>query len=249
MGKWPSGIGQFRHGGRVLPLDESVYFSDRPRLAQHAGRARNPDRFAVLMQSPAVRPHTQGTCHSTICHLRAASGSQLPSLARRPAARCLLPLAALVPLLISGCGRSVPLGQVDGTVRLDGQPIGQVMVVFIPEDPRLPQSMGITDERGQFKLRCGKQGAGGAIGNHRVTLVDAAAAPATKGRDEEPPEGARLLPRAASRRSTTGRIVRRCARQSPPVRRQSRSKSNRRRNRPDTAAAPTIRPVLTPSSK
>ena len=142
------------------------------------------------MQSPAVRPHTQGTCHSTICHLRAASGSQLPSLARRPAARRLLPLAVLVPLLISGCGRSVPLGQVDGTVRLDGQPIGQVMVVFIPEDPRLPQSMGITDERGQFKLRCGKQGAGGAIGNHRVTLVDAAAAPATKGAMRNRPRGA-----------------------------------------------------------
>jgi hypothetical protein len=101
----------------------------------------------------------------------------------------LLPLAALVTLLVCGCGRSVPLGQVDGTVRLDGQPIGQVMVVFIPEDPRLPQSMGITDERGQFKLRCGKRGAGAAIGNHRVTLVDAAAAPATKGRDEDPPEG------------------------------------------------------------
>ena len=39
-------------------------------------------------------------------------------------------------------------------MRIDGQPIGQVMVVFVPEDKNLPQSMGVTDDLGRFKLRC-----------------------------------------------------------------------------------------------
>jgi hypothetical protein len=106
---------------------------------------------------------------------------------------------AIVPLwaclLLCGCGRSsVPLGQVDGTLQLDGQPFGQVMVTFIPDDPHQPQSIGITDAEGKFRLRCGQEGTGAIIGTHRVTLVDAAVAPgAPEGRrsrdDDPPPEG------------------------------------------------------------
>jgi len=81
----------------------------------------------------------------------------------------------------------VPLGQVDGTVLVDGQPMGQVLVVFIPEDPKLPQSFGVTDESGRFELRCNNRRMGAAVGEHRVTLVDAAAAPAVGGRDDDPP--------------------------------------------------------------
>jgi hypothetical protein len=94
-------------------------------------------------------------------------------------------------LLLCGCGRSVPLGQVDGTLRLDGQPFNQVMVVFIPEDPQQPQSIGITDAEGKFQLRCGSAGRGAVVGQHRVTLVDAAVAPGGRSRDDdELPEGA-----------------------------------------------------------
>jgi hypothetical protein len=99
-------------------------------------------------------------------------------------------VAFVVPLLICGCGRSVPLGQVDGTVRLDGQPLNQVMVVFIPDDPHQPQSTGITDAEGRFKLRCNNAGLGAAVGEHRVTLVDAAVAPGGRSRDDDPPESA-----------------------------------------------------------
>lgn len=106
----------------------------------------------------------------------------------RPAALLGLALAALAPSLLCGCGRSVRLGQVDGTVRVGGQPIGQVLVVFIPEDPHLPQSFGVTDDQGRFQLRCNNKDPGAAVGDHRVTLVDAAAAPASKSRDDDPPE-------------------------------------------------------------
>jgi len=74
---------------------------------------------------------------------------------------------------------------------LDGQPFNQVMVVFIPEDPQQPQSIGITDAEGKFQLRCGKAGLGAVVGPHRVTLIDAAVAPGGRTRgDDELPEGA-----------------------------------------------------------
>jgi hypothetical protein len=99
-------------------------------------------------------------------------------------------LAALSVSFLSGCGRSVKLGEVEGTVRLDGQPIGQVLVVFIPEDPQGPQSTGITDAEGRFKLRCNNARSGAVVGPHRVTLLDAAVAPGGRSRDDEPEEGA-----------------------------------------------------------
>jgi hypothetical protein len=99
-------------------------------------------------------------------------------------------LAALAVSVLSGCGRSVKLGEVEGTVRLDGQPIGQVLVVFIPEDSQGPQSTGITDGEGRFKLRCNNARSGAVVGPHRVTLLDAAVAPGGRSRDDEPEEGA-----------------------------------------------------------
>jgi hypothetical protein len=100
-------------------------------------------------------------------------------------ALCGLILGALVPSLLCGCGRHVPLGQVEGSVRIDGQPAGQVMVVFIPEDPRMPQSFGVTDELGKFELRCNNKSPGAAVGKHRVMVVDAAAGPAVKSRHDD----------------------------------------------------------------
>lgn len=100
--------------------------------------------------------------------------------------------AGLVASLACGCGRSVRLGQVEGTVQLDGQPIDKVMVVFIPEDRHLPQSFGITDERGHFQLRCNNKKLGAAVGNHRVMIVDAASGSTVKSRDDDPPEQAEI---------------------------------------------------------
>ncbi|HUE14316.1 MAG TPA: hypothetical protein VMR25_09145 [Planctomycetaceae bacterium] len=99
-------------------------------------------------------------------------------------------VASVGPLLLCGCGRSVSLGQVEGTVRLDGQPVNQVMVVFIPDDPHQPQSIGITDAEGRFQLRCNSAGLGAVVGEHRVTLVDAAVAPGGRSRDDDPPASA-----------------------------------------------------------
>jgi hypothetical protein len=115
--------------------------------------------------------------------------------------------ALLAASLFAGCGRSVKLAEVDGTVRVDGQPLGQVFVVFIPEDPQQPQSTAVTDAEGRFKLRCNNQRSGAVVGPHRVTLVDAAVAPGGRKRDDEPEEGATRpasrIPEAYSRSDKT----------------------------------------------
>jgi hypothetical protein len=91
---------------------------------------------------------------------------------------------------LCGCSRGVPLGQVDGTVRLDGAPLADAMVTFVPEDRKLPQSMGFTNADGRFQLRCNNGGIGAAVGAHRVIVIDAARAPSGKGKDDdELPEG------------------------------------------------------------
>jgi hypothetical protein len=96
----------------------------------------------------------------------------------------------LTALALCGCSRGVPLGQVQGTVRSDGAPLADAMVMFVPEDKQLPQSIGVSDAEGHFQLRCNNGSVGAAVGDHRVVVIDAAAAPAGKGKDDdELPEG------------------------------------------------------------
>ncbi len=64
------------------------------------------------------------------------------------------------------------------------------MVTFIPEDRKLPQSTGLTDSQGHFQLRCANGSPGAAVGEHRVTVIDAAQAPPGRGKDDDDlPEG------------------------------------------------------------
>ncbi len=99
-------------------------------------------------------------------------------------------VVCLVAVALSGCSRGIPMGQVDGIVRLDGAPLADAMVTFIPEDRKLPQSTGFTDSEGRFQLRCNNGQLGATVGNHRVIAIDAARAPAGKGKDDdELPEG------------------------------------------------------------
>jgi hypothetical protein len=96
----------------------------------------------------------------------------------------------MAALGLCGCSRGVPMGQVDGTVRLDGTPIADAMVTFIPEDRNLPQSIGFTNSEGHFQLRCNNGAVGAAVGRHRVMVIDAGRAPSGKAKDDdELPEG------------------------------------------------------------
>jgi len=93
-------------------------------------------------------------------------------------------------IALCGCSRGVSMGQVDGTVRLDGAPIADAMVTFVPADRKLPQSTGLTDADGRFQLRCSNGAIGAAVGEHRVIVIDGGRAPSGKGKDDdELPEG------------------------------------------------------------
>ncbi len=161
VGEPASRAGAVRDGRRLRPDRQRVRFAIGPRRSQHAGRPRSSS------------PTRNSKAHIVSIGFRQRPKHGLPLHFAPP----VFVAALLAASLLAGCGRSVTLGEVNGTVRVDGQPLGQVFVVFIPEDPQQPQSTGVTDAEGRFKLRCNNRRSGAVVGQHRVTIVDAAVAP------------------------------------------------------------------------
>lgn len=76
----------------------------------------------------------------------------------------------------TGCGKRGPkLVDVSGTVTLDGQPLGNVIVTFVPIEGGVSSS-SVTDEAGRFRLSC-SLGRGALVGRHRVYVQSQAAGP------------------------------------------------------------------------
>jgi hypothetical protein len=107
-------------------------------------------------------------------------------------------LAAALLVAAAGCGRQ--FGQVEGTVTLDGAPLPDVEVVFVPDPARGNtgnNASAVTDSQGHYRLRSPKEGKdGAAVGLHRVILTDllmvtdttAAGVPAPAGAGAAPPQ-------------------------------------------------------------
>jgi len=90
-----------------------------------------------------------------------------------------LALAALI-LNLAGCGGKTDqpdLGQVTGTVTLDGEPVSGIAVVFSPVDGR--PARGTTNPEGKYDLIYIRQTRGTKIGRNRVEI-----APSEEGDDE-----------------------------------------------------------------
>jgi len=83
--------------------------------------------------------------------------------------RCVLLLMAIS--ILSGCGGETyapELGSVTGKVTMEGKPLADATVTFIPADG--PPSAAITDASGTYRLKF-KNGADGALpGKHTVTI-------------------------------------------------------------------------------
>jgi len=80
-----------------------------------------------------------------------------------------------VVLACAGCGGGGPeLASVSGTVTLDGQPLSDAMVIFIPENGR--QAAARTDTAGKYVLtfKEGRQGA--EPGKYKVRITTGRAA-------------------------------------------------------------------------
>lgn len=93
---------------------------------------------------------------------------------------------SLMPLLMFGCGGAGDMpdvGYVTGTVKMDGQPLSNALVVFIPMDhENARQSVGTTDENGEYELRYSLREDGAMLGKHKVTI-------STAGMTDESEEG------------------------------------------------------------
>jgi hypothetical protein len=65
---------------------------------------------------------------------------------------------------------------VEGTVTLDGAPLPDVEVVFVPDPARGNtgnNASAVTDAQGRYRLRSPKEGRdGAAVGAHRVVVTD-----------------------------------------------------------------------------
>jgi len=74
-------------------------------------------------------------------------------------------------LLITGCGSDGPeLIPVSGTVTLNGTPIDEVVVTFVPKQAGKP-AMGLTDEQGRFSLSTTEVDDGAAVGSYYATVT------------------------------------------------------------------------------
>jgi hypothetical protein len=110
-------------------------------------------------------------------------------------------LAAALALGAAGCGGGKPWDvndRVEGTVKLDGAPLANVFVQFVPDiDPKIqaPTSNGFTDEKGQFKLAFDDQRPGAVVGKSFVVVVRGRTA--AGGGDDRDPQ-ARQAPAGAA---------------------------------------------------
>jgi hypothetical protein len=84
-------------------------------------------------------------------------------------------------LLCAGCGDSLSVAPVSGTITFDGQPLGGASITTQPvasgsENPG-PGSFGVTDAQGHYELELVKPARKGAIiGDHRVMISKVGAA-------------------------------------------------------------------------
>jgi hypothetical protein len=93
------------------------------------------------------------------------------------------------PFLAAGCGRR-EFAAVEGTVTLDGKPLGGVEVVFLPDPEKGNlgnRASAYTDENGHYRLRCQRDKRDGTIlGPHRVCIRDLVTFPDEAGQTRPP---------------------------------------------------------------
>jgi hypothetical protein len=85
--------------------------------------------------------------------------------------RLLIRVAAVCwGVALAGCGPRMPtLAAVEGAVTLDGKPLGNAMVIFVPDAGGRPATAQTT-ESGRYRLIYGTRAAGATLGRHRVSI-------------------------------------------------------------------------------
>lgn len=79
---------------------------------------------------------------------------------------------ALLLLAAAGCGSDGPeLTDVSGTVTVDGRPVPNATVMFVPEAPDGSPSYGVTDAEGYYSLMFTRDKEGAMLGRHTVEIT------------------------------------------------------------------------------
>jgi hypothetical protein len=99
-----------------------------------------------------------------------------------------------VALTLSGCQKvPPPLTEAEGTVLLDGKPLPQAHVEFVPELRNFGAEMNstaVTDDAGHFHLTCSfNQQPGAVVAKHHVIVMEAPTPAEYRGQDERAQTG------------------------------------------------------------
>ena len=81
-----------------------------------------------------------------------------------------LAVAFVLLAVTIGCGGDDRVATVRGTVTLDGEPVGDASVTFMPKEGGRP-AFGMTDADGAYELTTFKEADGAMVGNHLVTVT------------------------------------------------------------------------------
>jgi hypothetical protein len=96
----------------------------------------------------------------------------------------------ILPSLVAGCGKDYETVPVSGRVTLDGAPLADVGITFVPlaenkQNPNIgPGSLGKTDAEGRFTLRTTEGDKGAVPTEHIVRMSMAVSAGMPEGGDD-----------------------------------------------------------------
>lgn len=85
-------------------------------------------------------------------------------------------LAALLGIFAGGCGSkgrpTIPTEPVEGTVTLNGAPLGKAEILFVAQSPGAENATALSNENGKFTLTSlnGEPGKGALPGEYKVTV-------------------------------------------------------------------------------
>ncbi len=122
--------------------------------------------------------------------------------------RAVFALLAGILVLVAGCSSEVFTETAEGTVTLDGAPLADVHVEFIPDVPEGTKANGssaVTDGKGFFRLtRNDNQRPGALVGKHHVVVYPGRAA---QDKDDMTPAKSVQVPAIYSNAAKTPLIV------------------------------------------
>jgi len=102
-----------------------------------------------------------------------------------------LPAGLLTGLLLVGCGSpgpGIPLTPVAGTVTLDGNPVAEAKVTFVPQvETKGNGGWALTDSTGKYSLKTPQGAAGVPDGQYKVTVSLRRNPDGTLPKADEPP--------------------------------------------------------------